>query len=179
MATEETLPEAPEQESNYTQAEQAHYQEIIECTNRVEAFARDMAETREAASAAKKAYDAAVLGLRDVIRRGPDMQGKLPFGREGDAWRDLATTELIAHGLPAATAEVYLENQLETLGKLSDLLGLYGTTWWHEVPGVGEGKAAKTEDAFGAFWRAHPEYCYDDTDADQQDANVDDTDEDE
>lgn len=78
----------PVADSNLSALEKAHYAEIREKEKDVRRLACIADDKKADASAAKKAFEAADLALRNLISRGP-YQAELPFGEEEkpeDAW---------------------------------------------------------------------------------------------
>lgn len=168
--------EIPEAESAYTKAEQAHYQQIREMNKEVSKLEAIHLGKKEAAAAAKKRYEAASEELGGFISRGPDLQQKLPGMDAGnvdrEAWRELPLSEL-------AISEKVVEKlglDLNTLGKLSDLMS--EELWYQDIDGIGGAIAQKIGDVFADFWQTHPEYCEggtDDTETDDTETKPEDT----
>jgi len=74
-----------------------------------------------------------------------------------NAWRRQKIAVL--PGLAPKTIDLLAEAGLTTLGRLSDYMGKYGTTWANGLKGIGEVAATKIEDAWARFWADHPEFC--------------------
>jgi hypothetical protein len=147
-----------------------HYAAIQRQAQEVERLANEAIEAKEEASEAKKAYEGAVSTLRNLIRRGPDPQGKL-FDPDADdediaerrqreqvGWRGLP---IVAHlAIPTGTMKALERKGIKTLGELTDCMnsGGVGGHWFTKVPGVGSAAAEKVAEAYERFWAAHPEY---------------------
>jgi len=184
-ATDESAAAAePNNDNGYTKAEQAHYQEICAQNLAVGRLASIAAAAKDEAKAAKGAYDGAAAALCALIRRGPDLQQKLPgmedVDRPADEWRDLPLSEA---GIVGGLAKSLHKAGIDTLGKLAN---------WPEdgnmnirayralcvnVDGTGTTKADKIGELLRQFWAAHPEFCEEPGEAEDADAEEDDGDE--
>ena len=147
----------PEETSEYTKLEQAHYQAIREAERDVAKLAVKAETAKGKASAAKKNFEASDEALRELIRRGPEEQRTLPgcAGSE-DAWRHLPLPEM---GIDGALAGSLVEADIKTIGDLSNEMDTYGVTWHNTIAGVGDKAAEKIADLFIEFWKEHPEFC--------------------
>jgi len=154
----ETPTEAVEPETGYTRAEQRHYQEIREQERIVGVLADQSTLAKERAKAAKSTYDEAAAELHAFIRRGPDLQQKLPGMEDvdqlADAWRDLPLSEA---GIVDGLAKPLIEAGIDTLGKLADW-SVDGKDL-NDIDGIGTAKADKIGELMTQFWAAHPEFC--------------------
>jgi len=125
-----------------------HYDQIRSLNENISRLSIRLLETKGRAKAAKEAYDSAVDGLRELITRGPDMQGKLPFGESedkeqqpSDAWRDEMVAENL--GLTPSELEKLEENDVYTIGQLVDLDAGDGIG---SIKGFGQAKVDKIKD---------------------------------
>lgn len=143
------------------QVEHDHYEEIKKLTQDVYEARREWASAKDQASALKKGFEALSTELIDTIRRGPEMQRKLPLAGEAsesatvahsDAWRDVEVGEL---DIPDSLVGKLCEHGLHTLGELSD--------FWKsrrdltELKGIGGAKELLVTDAFAKYGQEHPE----------------------
>lgn len=129
---------------------------------------------KKAAKEAKDAYEVAVSGMRQLIhRRAQGLQEvkrgqqTLPFGDDArptdetpapdEAWRAIDISALQDHGLPGGIVGKLVDAEIRTIGDLSN---------WHtppptgqgktltDIPGVGQAKADKIDEALAKFWEA-------------------------
>lgn len=169
--TEENQTPDSEEPSAYTHAEQEHYQAIRDEEREVARLEGDYQGKKESASAAKKRFESADAELRDFIRRGPDLQQRLPGMEEEGAklnWRDVPLTEVVAPDLWRHFDEH--DPKIVTLGDFAQFEKGYELT---DLESVGPVKAEKMSNALEAFWAAHPEYCDELTEPDQVDDEPD------
>lgn len=100
------------------------------------------------AKAAEAKYDEAQRAMRDAVDNKGQM--RLALGDDEGAWRDVQTSEL---DLPDILAQKLVDMNLLTMGDIAD--------WrndgheWEEIPGVGEGKAQRLDEAVEAFFEYH------------------------
>lgn len=77
---------------------------------------------------------------------GPGTNGHAP---KTDAWKDAKLADVLA--LPAAIHQSMADAQLRTMGQLAEFTVRNRLT---DIPGIGEVKASKIEDALEKFWAA-------------------------
>jgi hypothetical protein len=89
-----------------------------------------------------------------------------PVAPEGnDAWKAMEVGTLQQHGTSLGITLAMGQNDIATLGDLSDRMNSVTVkglpNWWAGFKGIGEKKAEQVEQAFSAFWASHPEFCKD------------------
>lgn len=145
-------------------AEHEHYEQIKSLAAKVAHARINWKTAKDEASESKKLLDALQGDLVSLIRRGPDLQRRLPLSDESPieaavavvqemtAWRDVEVGEL---NISDAMANKLIENGLSTLGELSGFwkAGKVLT----EIKGIGGAKADLIADAFAEYGTAHPE----------------------
>jgi len=157
MSTDEIV----ENPTDYTRAEQRHYEQIREQERVVATLAITSEDTKRTANAAKKAFEAGDEKLRELIHAGPDPQPKLPGMEDvddkcNDEWRTLPIEDL---EIIAITAKRLRDEDIATIGDLSGFISDHGGEWWRYLSGIGAVQAEGIANCYVEFWTAHPEYC--------------------
>lgn len=114
-------------------------------------------DAQTAAKEAKQAYEAAVLGLRSIIRKGPNPQLDLPLTAESEdtdeSWKDIPITTAMrltksqAEKLADAGVRTVYEFEQLRAGSLRDYPG--GLS---DLPRVGQATIDDWEDQIVEFW---------------------------
>lgn len=154
MTKTDTKAEPEPEVTPYTRCEQKHYEEIRQQGRKVIELREAAEQAKAIAAAAKKTYEAAVTELGSLSRRSPDAQQVLPFGADKDAWRDLPLTDLTTANALLGPLE---KQEFTSIGQLSDWANANGG--FSGIEGIGPEKEEQLDDAFVAFWTAHPEFC--------------------
>jgi len=115
--------------NQYSELEQQHYGEIRKLADELGRLKSDADAAKEAARAARKRLNEAMIALREFISSGPDMQMKLSFdskelnhSQDSQAWR---YEELTALEISDRLIERLREHNpsIVTIGDLSDFTG--------------------------------------------------------
>ena len=143
--------------------EARHYAEILTLSEKVRELRILRDETKEAASAAKKRWEAASDEMDDLTARGPNPQRTLNFGDKPlaptldvpppEEWRSLLISTL---EIPQKAVEKLQDVGIATLGDFSDWQANHGEFWYQDIKGIGEAAATKISDAWEAFWASLP-----------------------
>lgn len=154
--------------SSMSALEQSHYAEIRELEKRVRKL-YDVAEDKKAdASAAKKAFEAADLALRNLIHRGP-YQAELPFPKEeqqeaSEDWRAVSVEEL---GISQSMLTDLADAGFKTIGDLAAHTDAGKELT--DIAGIGPKKAEDLAARLQSWWDEHPDYV---TDGSQENADA-------
>lgn len=153
--------------------------EIEEAEQIVASAEMEYGLAKDAASEAKKHFDAKVEELRRIIRdhRHESAEPKLPFLTETasgsvvdvngemvgtlvksdrqetpeseDEWREFPIEKL---GLSETTVQKMAEKDIQTVGQLADWTKERGEFWYKDIKGFGPKAADKVSDAMDKFW---------------------------
>lgn len=154
-----------------------HVQEYINQTRELESRASSIAveveSLKDDLKSAKQRYDDAVDELRDLIRRGPDAQARLPFPEDDgprelghvtitkplttntstepdESWKPTPIVEL--ESLPQPIKDKLLDAGISTVGELADYTSQGNQLT--DIKGIGAAKAEKIEAAMEKFWES-------------------------
>lgn len=145
-----------------------HYAQILAWSKKVRELRILRDETKEAASAAKKRWEAASDELDDLTARGPNPQRVLDFddlaasgddaplldaAEAAEEWRTLPIETL---DIPEKAIMKLQDVGIHFLGDFSDWQANHGEAWYQDIRGIGEAAATKISDAWGAFWASRP-----------------------
>lgn len=158
---ETTEPVENDEATALERARRAHYDRIVEMEREVGKAEAEYTAKKESASAAKKRFEAADEELRQFIRRGPDLQQRLPGMDEAEqaepeAWRAVPVGDL---GLRPSIIIRLAEAGITTIGQIADQTAEYGETWHNTIDGIGLAAAESISRALEDFWAEHPEYA--------------------
>lgn len=137
----------------------SHLNELREKEAECDRLECEMEEAKGDLARAKKKYEVAIEELRGLIRQGPNRQPELPFGSDepeatpstpatDESWREVHVSTL---DLDSGIEKALIEADLETIGKIADWTA-GGNHQLIDIPGIGEAKAKKIDDAIDAFW---------------------------
>lgn len=153
--------------------EARHYAEILTLSEKVRELRILRDETKEAASAAKKRWEAASDEMDDLTARGPNPQRTLNFGDKPlaptldvpppEEWRTLPIDTL---DIATKAIDKLRDVGIDTLGDFCDWTSNHGEAWHQDIKGIGEAAATKISDAWEAFWASRPDQAADSQDAD-------------
>lgn len=151
----------PVADSNLSALEKAHYAEIREKEKDVRRLACIADDKKADASAAKKAFEAADLALRNLISRGP-YQAELPFPEEKpEEWKSISLEEL---GISQSMLTGLEDAGFKTIGDLA--AHTEAGKELTEINGIGPKKAEDLAARLQSWWDDHPEYVTDDSNED-------------
>ena len=132
--------------------------EAVRCARDDWATAEDRAKEAKTVAKGKRArLDEAVADL--LAFGGAD---SLPFKMtepDPPAWRDTRLDDADEFDIPAATAAKLIDAGLETAGALTDFCQEHGEFWGQDINGIGPTAQQAIENAWEAFWEAHPEHA--------------------
>lgn len=134
------------EESNWSELERQHYEEIQEMEREVREADGHYQHLKCEAAAAKKMFEKLDIALRNKIAAGPDAQRHLPFSdldeddSNPEAWRDVAIGDVLE--LTSKQAETLEAADINTVGQFEDLRAGAGLT---SLKGIGQVKAEEWE----------------------------------
>lgn len=142
-------------ESNYTKLEQLHYQQITEKELEVEELRGKQLAAKEKASAAKKALETGLLGLCELIKRGPNPQQQLPFGKTDAEQKEPVDLEALWDavlldevGFTVDVMTSFNEAGIKTMAQLKEVSNGPG---FASIKGISKRKSEKITDALAEF----------------------------